>query len=179
MDRQKETQIIASVLSGNTDEYRYLVERYHQGLRYYLQGMLGDAEVADDIAQETFIRAYEKLSQYKPQFAFSTWLYRIGSNMALQYMKKKKPTSIEDFVEVIPDDKPSAGEEFDKTSERKRVRQAVMNLSDDYRQVVTLYYWQGMSYEQIADVLERPIGTIRTWLHRAKEDLREELYGQV
>jgi RNA polymerase sigma-70 factor (ECF subfamily) len=175
-----EIAIIEEVRGGNTDHYRVLVERYHVGLVQHLFNITHDGHSAEDLAQEAFIKAYEKLGQYNPDYAFSTWLYKIADNMAYRQLKQLRPSSdINDLQDMLPDDKPSAGEQADREHDRSAVRQAIDTLPGDYRQVVTLYYFDNCSYEEIAEIIERPIGTVRTWLHRAKDQLRKDLYGRI
>ena len=120
------------------------------------------------------------MSQYNETYSFSTWLYKIADNIAYRHFKNTKFISdIDDVEEFIPDSKPTAEELVDKKLDQEAVREAVDNLPSAYKQVVTLYYWDGFSYEEIAKIIDRPVGTIRTWLHRAKEHLRKELYGQI
>lgn len=177
---QQDRAIINEVRDGNQEHYRQIVERYHRGLIQHLYNLLQDEQTAEDVAQEAFIRAYEKLSQYDETYAFSTWLYKIADNIAFRHLKQTKKTQdINDVEDFIPDDSPTPAEVFDKALDAAVVRKAVGELSAEYRQVVTMFYWEDRSYEEIAEILERPIGTVRTWLHRAKEQLRKELYGQV
>ena len=175
-----ELAIIDEVRGGNVDHYRVLVERYHVGLVQHLFNITRDGPSAEDLAQDAFIKAYEKLEQYNADYAFSTWLYKIADHLAYRQLKKVRPSSdIADIQEMLPDDKPTASEEVDRERDRRAVRQAVDTLPLDYRQVVTLYYFDNCSYEEIAEITERPIGTVRTWLHRAKDQLRKDLYGQI
>jgi RNA polymerase sigma-70 factor (ECF subfamily) len=178
-DTQEQT-VIAAIRDGEHEQYRYLVERYHRGLIQHLFNFMHDAEDAEDVAQEAFIRAHDKLDQYNGEYAFSTWLYKIADNIAYRRIKQtKRTTDIDDIEAFIADDKPSLPEVTDKTLAQQAVRSAIRHLSTDYQQVVVLYYWDNCSYEEIAAIVERPVGTVRTWLHRAKEQLRKELYGQV
>jgi RNA polymerase sigma-70 factor (ECF subfamily) len=180
MTDPKELAIISEVLSGKQDEYRYLVERYHRGLVQHLYNFIQDAHTAEDVAQEAFIRAYDKLAQYNEAYAFSTWLYKIADNLAYRHLKQTKAVQdIDNIEDLIPDDKPSLAETADRQFTQTAVNQAIQTLPVVYRQVINLYYWDDFSYEEIAEIMERPVGTIRTWLHRAKQELRKELYGQV
>ena len=175
-----EHTIVDEVLDGNTDQYRHLVERYHRGLLQHLFYLMHDEQEAEDIAQEAFIRAYQKLAQYNKSYAFSTWLYKIADNIAYRQLRQLRPTSdIDEISEIVPDDKPSLSEQTDRTLTAESIRKAIDALPLDYRQVVILYYWDGCSYEEIAEIVEHPVGTVRTWLFRAKEHLRKELYGQI
>jgi RNA polymerase sigma-70 factor (ECF subfamily) len=180
MSNPQEQAIISEVLSGQYEEYRFLVDRYHRGLIQHLYNMTQDGQVAEDLAQEAFIRAYDKLAQYNPDYAFSTWLFKIADNLTYRYLKQTRLTrDIDDIEELIPDDKPSLGELTDQAFTKAAVREAVAGLPAQYKKVIGLYYWDNLSYEEIATIMERPVGTVRTWLHRAKEQLRKDLYGQV
>jgi RNA polymerase sigma-70 factor (ECF subfamily) len=180
MENDQEQTIILKVRDGEHDQYRLLVERYHRGLIQHLYNLLHDEQTAEDIAQEAFIRAYDKIALYNPTYAFSTWLYRIADNIAFRHLKQQKSfTDIDDIEESTPDDKPSLADTVERLFTQEAVQQAVKALPLAYQQVVALYYWDNFSYEEIADTIDRPIGTVRTWLFRAKEQLRKELYGQV
>lgn len=180
MTDQQENAIINEVRGGSKDQYRFLVERYHRGLVQHLYNITLDGHMAEDIAQDAFIKAYEKLSQYDEKYAFSTWLYKIADSLAYRQIKQRKPVSdIDELQEFIADDRPTASDEADKALAKNAVHKAIAKLPLDYRQVVTLYYWDNRSYEEIAEIIERPIGTVRTWLFRAKDQLRKELYEQI
>lgn len=179
-DTNQEKLIIAEVLEGHTDQYRLLVERYHRGLINHLANLLHNQTQAEDIAQEAFLQAYRKLSQFNDSYAFSTWLYKIADNLAYRYLKQTRTTTqFEDIEESIPDEHETPAEQFDRELNKESVRKAIKALEPNYQQVVTLYYWEDFSYEQIAQVLDKPIGTVRTWLYRAKEEIRKELHGQT
>lgn len=178
-DIQEQT-IINEIMDGQPEPYRFLVERYHKGVIQHLYNLVRDADLAEDIAQEAFIRAYEKITQYDPTYAFSTWLYKIADSIAYRQLKKTKPmVSLEDTASFMVDTKPTLAEATDQAITNETVRTAVDNLPFHYKQVVALYYWEGYSYEDISAIIEKPIGTVRTWLHRAKDQLRKELYGRL
>lgn len=179
MSPAQEKAIIFEVRSGDSEQYRALVERYHRGLIQHLYNLVHDGDKAEDLAQEAFIRAYTKLDQYDERYAFSTWLYKIADNLAFRDLKQTKQVQLDTIADTIPDDRPSLQEQVERSFTKAAVRQALDRLPLGYRQVIVLYYWDGCSYEDIATIMERPIGTIRTWLFRAKEELRKELYGQV
>jgi len=180
MSDLQEKTLIAAVRDGDSEQYRFFVDRYHRGLILHLYRMTNNKQTAEDLAQEAFLRAYTKLSKYDDNYSFSTWLYKIADNLAYRQLKKHRPTSdLESLVEIIPDDKPSLGEMADKELSKHAVRRAIKKLPPDYQQVVSLFYWDDFSYEEISEITGRPIGTIRTWLFRAKEILRKDLYGQI
>jgi len=176
-----ESQLIADILDGQIELYEVIVERYHRGLINYTYNMVRDADLAEDIAQEAFLQAYRKLHQYKSNYAFSTWLYKIASNLGLRHIKRNQyHLPLDSFAWYLDDDKSELpADTIDREQLSKAVRAAVEALTPHYQQVIALYYWQELSYEEIAVILDRPIGTVRTWLHRAKNELGKELYGQA
>lgn len=180
MTIDQEKVLIESICDGASEQYSYFVERYHRGLIQHVFNFVRDGDAAEDIAQEAFIQAYKKLHQYDGRFAFSTWLYKIADNLAKRMMAKSRHTSsITEYEELIPDTRPTAEELVDSVIGRAHVRKAVDQLPADQRRAIMMYYWDELSYEEIAHVMERPVGTVRTWLHRAKEQLRKELaYGE-
>lgn len=170
-------EAIKSVLGGETSQYRVLVEKYHRGLIRYLTNMVGDATQAEDIAQDAFVQAYKKLSSFDPFYSFSTWIYKIASNLAKEFFAKNSRQF--KVIEGGLIDTDSAEDEAASTSRAKSVRDAVATLKPDYQQVINLFYWENKTYEEIAIIVDCPIGTVRTWLSRSKEQLEEQLYGQV
>ncbi len=168
-----ETEVIQDVVAG-LDRYEELVNRYHVGLIIHCEGLVGDRDIAEDIAQEAFIKAFIELKKFNPGKArFSTWLYRIATNLALDHLRKsKRHLSVEDIETIAEVTMPAFLEE-----ERKQeVRKAVLTLvPPEYRQVIEAYYWNGKSYNQIADDMHLELNTVRTWLRRAKLQLREKL----
>jgi RNA polymerase sigma-70 factor, ECF subfamily len=175
-----EQAFISEVLNGEVEAYRYLVDRYLKGLLSHLYNLLGDRDLAEDVTQDAFLKAYQKLGQYKSQYAFSTWLYAIADNLAYKQMKRSRRfTSFDEVEDFIADSHDSAADRIDRAHQQLKVRQAIQKLDPHYRQVISLYYWENRSYEEIAYILKRPIGTIRTWLRRSKDELREELYEQT
>lgn len=170
----EEQNIIKQILNGDIDLYSQLVERYHVGLIIYCEGFTKERSSAEDIAQESFITAYTKLSTYDASKAqFSTWLYKIACNKSLDHLRSSRHVlateDIEAYLEQsIPD---YAAEE-----EKEIVRSLVNKLEPpEYCEVIKAYYWQGESYQQISDRLDIPLNTVRTWLSRAKSQLRSSL----
>ena len=169
-----EEQTIQKVIAGDTDAYAHLVARYHVGLIIHCERLVGDRDQAEDIAQEAFIKAFNKLSEFKPaKSRFSTWLYRIATNKAIDYLRaSKRKVPVED-IELVADE---AAPDYEAEETKREVRDAVAKLQPPtHRQVIEAYYWEGKSYEQIAEHLQVPLNTVRTWLRRAKQQLKEQL----
>jgi RNA polymerase sigma-70 factor (ECF subfamily) len=178
MTKDEERILVAKILDGQTELYRELVDRYHRGLIIYLLNMLGDEMQAEDIAQDAFLQAYRKLDTFNPAYSFSTWLYRIAMNMSLRHMAKSKQGIVFDESKYTSNGE-SPEDSQSKKETKTAIRRAVRTLNPNYQQVINLYYWGGKSYEEISQILGCPIGTVRTWLARSKQLLREELYGQI
>lgn len=169
-----ESAVIKEVLSGHKDAYAPLVDRYLPGLYIHLFALVKDEDSAHDLAQSAFIKAYDSLDRYNPKYRFSTWLYRIATNDALKHLKRQQRIGLDDIPE-IPDTYDPL--EATRVEQREaRVRAAVGKLPLRYQTVISLYYWQNAPYAEIAIILGIPIGTVRTWLGRAKDRL-EELLG--
>ena len=168
-----ESTTISAVQAGDIDQYAALVERYQIGLIIYCERLVGDRAEAEDIVQLSFIKAYQKLSTFDSKKGrFSTWLYRIAYHEAIDYLRKIKrvrvTSEIEEIEPVVPD---VLHEEL-----LSEVRAAVLALvPPEHRRVVEAYYWEGKSYQEIADEMHVPINTVKSWLHRAKAQLKGAL----
>lgn len=171
---QDDRSAVDQVIAGDKESYRLLVDRYKDGLVRYCYSIVLDEAAATDAAQQAFINAYEKLHTYKPKYAFSTWLYRIGRNEALKELQRlRKQMPIETAAHIASDS--DLSDEYEKKSERERVMQAMTSLRHEWRQVVHFYYWEGKTYEEISELTGTPLNTIRVWLMRAKQQLEKEL----
>lgn len=168
-----EQTALESVKDGNRDAYRFIVEKYQDGLLRYVYGIVLDEPTAADIAQGAFITAYEKLEQYDPRFAFATWLYRIARNDAFRWLKYTKRFASYDEQNATVES--SVSESIDRGIEHERLHAAMGKLNPNHRSVIQLYYWENKSYEEIATITNRSLATVKIWLHRAKQQLRSEL----
>lgn len=173
-------QAIQQVLSGNSAAYAELVDRYQRRLLGLLVHACGDRELAEDIAQDTFARAYRKLDLFSGESQFYTWLARIAMNLLISNRRKKR---IENQVRqegfetamdsVGSSSAPDAMLELNDT--QRCVRSAIAMLDDERRAVLMLRDFDGMDYETIAETLEIPVGTVRSRLHRARLELKSIL----
>lgn len=174
MSAMNENHTIQKIIAGDTDAYEHLVARYHVGLIIHCDRLVGDRDQAEDIAQEAFIKAFNNLHTFdSAKSRFSTWLYKIATNKAIDYLRaSKRKVPVED-IERIADE---AAPDYEAEETKREVRDAVAKLQPPtHRQVIEAYYWEGKSYEQIANSLHIPINTVRTWLRRAKQQLRSDL----
>lgn len=169
-----ELELIKTITDGKIEEYAKLVNRYHFGLIIHCERLVGDRDDAEDIAQEAFLKAYNSLSKFEGhQSKFSTWLYRIATNLAFDHLRKRKKwVKVEDIEAIAKTTEPA----FIKEEERVAIRLAVSKLTPpEYRKVIEEYYWHGLSYDQIAKKMNKPTGTIGTYIRRAKLQLKEDL----
>ena len=171
MDEEKH---ISDTLAGDTAAYRHLVERYQTGLIIYCEQLIHDRAEAEDIAQETFIKAYEKLAEFDSEKArFSTWLYRIASNKAIDHLRKNKRKVDVSHIEEMAD---VASQSDLQEDEILAIRTAVDKLEPPIiSEIIKAYYWQGKSYQVIADEFNLPINTVGTWMRKGKAQLKEVL----
>jgi RNA polymerase sigma-70 factor, ECF subfamily len=175
-----DAQLIDDTLAGNSSAFGRLVTRYQDRLYNTLVHVVGSTDEAYDVVQDAFVQAYLKLRSFKHNSAFYTWLYRIAFNLAISRRRRHKPTtSIEQSREltggepISHDDAPA--DPLDREERVQQVRAALSNLSEEFRTVLVLREIDGCCYETIAEVLELPVGTVRSRLHRARLELREQL----
>lgn len=170
-----EAEIIKQVRSGDLDQYGHLVERYRVGLVIHCERLLGDRDEAEDVAQKACIKAYEKLGDFDGGKArYSTWLYRIATNMALDILRAQKRSVPSDMEDVEGAGALDAALMHDETI--REVRAAVLALMPpEQRRVIEAFYWDGKSYQVIADEMNVPINTVKSWMRRAKQQLRSQL----
>ncbi len=173
-------QLIADALSGHSGAFGVLVERYQDRLYNTMVHIVGSPEDARDVVQDTFVQAFVKLETFQQTAAFYTWLYRIAFNLAMSRLRRKKPTvSIEQAREstgldpVDPHEAPESPVEKDERA--LLVQNAIATLAEDHRRVIVLREIDERSYEEIAAILELPVGTVRSRLHRARMELRDQL----
>ncbi|MBI3407953.1 MAG: sigma-70 family RNA polymerase sigma factor [Planctomycetes bacterium] len=173
---------MAECLEGRTEAFGGLVERYHERLYNTVLRLLDHAEDARDVVQEAFLSAYQSLESFKGDSQFFTWLYRIAVNTAISLKRKQKivlrlHTGGEGGAAEPTDhsnvSKPGHGIEM--AEEEKRVHQALSRLSPEHRAVLVMKDMEGRKYEEMAETLGVPVGTIRSRLHRARLELRELL----
>jgi RNA polymerase sigma-70 factor (ECF subfamily) len=166
--------LVAETLAGRSDAFATLVERYDRAVYHLAYRTLRDGEEARDVAQEAFFKAFRSLRTFKPGAKFSTWLFAITYHACCDRLSRRKRYSNEELPERADS---SAGPETEAIAndEALRLRAAIAALPEKYRSVITLYHLQGRQYEEIATVLGLPIGTVKTHLFRAKEQLRRIL----
>lgn len=170
---------------GERAAFAELVELYKDKIYNYLYRLTGSREDAEDLAQETFLRAYAKIDTFDISMRFSPWIYRIAQNAAVDLMRKKKPLVYLDegtssngeggVVWQVASDCPGPDEQVAFSHLKLEIEDAIMELPLTYRSVLLLRYVQELSYEDLARTLDLPVTTVKTRLHRAREALRTKL----
>lgn len=176
-------RLIADCLEGRTSAFGELVRRYQDRLFNTVYRLLANAEDARDVVQEAFLNAYQSLDTFKGDSLFFTWLYRIAFNAAISYKRKRKAVlSLNGLPEgqgpsepMDPSEINQPGFALEQVEEERRLQRALDRLSPQHRAVLVLKEIEGQKYEEIAEVLEVPVGTVRSRLHRARLELRDIL----
>jgi RNA polymerase sigma-70 factor (ECF subfamily) len=181
---QSDDELVAASLNGDKLAFAELVRRYETRIRSFCQQMLRNRALAEDVAQDTFLKAYDKLASFRNDSSFSTWLYRIASNRCIDECRKQKRRSffgLEDLRE-----EPSAAPRSEALESREQLRLILSGLSDEYRSLLLLRESEGLSYAQLAETLGCSIEAIRSKLKRARQkavqirnSLRRELQKEV
>lgn len=173
MQHIDEPELIARALDADSGAYGQLVDRYKQAIFHHCFAILHDEDAAEDMAQEAFIAAFYQLKKYDQTYKFSTWLFRVSTNKCLNYLRHsaKVLPADEHLVDQIVSTQLTPHEQ----AEADELRRAVSRLQPNYRAVISLHYWQGLEYADIAMVMGAPLNSIRVWLSRAKQQLRKDL----
>ncbi|HYF76009.1 MAG TPA: RNA polymerase sigma factor [Symbiobacteriaceae bacterium] len=175
----EEREAISRCLAGDKNAYATLVGQYQAQVLALCLRMTGNREDAADVAQQAFIQAYRHLDRYDPDQPFRPWLYKIATNECISFLRRTKKhqavPAADDVLENVSDPADGAPSIVDLAEDRERVRTAVAQLPLSYRQVVVAYYFQELSYQEIARQTGVPVGTVGTLLHRAKQQLRKLL----
>ena len=175
---QKDFLLVQLATRGDQKAYAELMGRYRDAIYYMLLKMVNNASDAEDLTIEAFGKAFKNIQQYTPNYAFSTWLFKIATNNCIDFIRKKKATTVS--LDQNDDDEDKAPtdimapvldpeEEMIKGQKQKMMREIVSKLKPRYRKLIELRYFKEYSYEEIAEELELPIGTVKAQLFRARE----------
>ncbi|MEZ5069798.1 MAG: sigma-70 family RNA polymerase sigma factor [Bacteroidales bacterium] len=177
---QQDIELVIKARKGDQLAYGELLGRYRDAIYFMLLKMVNSPVDAEDLTIEAFGKAFKNIDQYTPNFAFSTWLFKIASNNCIDFIRKKRASHIsldqgvdgEDSLtpsSLIQSDTPDPESTLINKQKVKHMRQVVSKLKPRYRQLVELRYFQEYSYEEIAEELDIPIGTVKAQLFRARE----------
>ncbi|HET6821687.1 MAG TPA: sigma-70 family RNA polymerase sigma factor [Anaerolineales bacterium] len=171
-----ETELVFRAKNGEQNAFSELVCIHAQGVRNVIYRMYGNTQIAEDAAQETFIQAWLHLPSFRPQTSLRNWLYRIAINAATDMLRKEKrilPNSLEDMQ--LRDSQPGPEAIAFQEEQATLVKKAVLSLPDACRAVLVLREYEGLSYQEIADTLNIPVGTVMSRLNYARKLLKEKL----
>lgn len=176
----EDSRLIEETLAGQSAAFGQLVQKYQDRLFNTLVHVIGSPEDALDVVQDAFVQAFVKLESFHGRSAFYTWLYRIAFNVAATQRRRRRPVlsvdrARDDGGEEPADTDHGPLENLEREERCRQVREAMKILSDEHREVLVLREIDGCCYETIAEILELPVGTVRSRLHRARLQLRDEL----
>jgi RNA polymerase sigma-70 factor (ECF subfamily) len=174
-------ELIEKSITGREDSFEELVRRYQRPITAYVYRMLNNYDASLDVTQEVFIKVYNSLQRYSSEYKFSTWLYRIAHNAAIDYMRKNSVSqqSIETenadgtYQLQIESPNPSPEQERERSEWRTEIESVVKCLPPVYRELILLRHGQDLSYDEIAEITNLPLGTVKNRLFRAREMMRE------
>jgi len=172
-------KLVEAAVAGNQQAFADLMDRYRDTIYYMLLRMVRNKSDADDLTIEAFGKAFKNIHQYTPNYAFSTWLFKIATNNCIDFLRRKKANTVsietqssetgEEMQITIPSDGLDPEEDMIKQQKAKLMRNVVEKLKPRYRELVRLRYFQEYSYEEIAEEMKIPLGTVKAQLFRARE----------
>ncbi len=182
-------ELVAFARTGSEQAYRELLGRYERPVFSLVYRMVRDREHAEDLAQETFVKVFNHLESFNPKYKFSSWIFKIANNLAIDSLRKKglQTVSLDGSRHANSVDEADATrisiastdenpEELLEARELGReIERAIGSLRTEYRTAVVLRHVEGRSYEEIAEIMDVPLGTVKTFIHRARMELRELL----
>jgi RNA polymerase sigma-70 factor, ECF subfamily len=176
---------IKQVLRGDQDAFAEVIELYKDKVFQICFRMLGNRHEAEDISQEAFIRAYVNIHTFNQKRKFSTWLYRIATNLCIDRIRKKKPDYYLDaevkgtegltMYSQVAAEGQLPEEEVEEMELQAEIQRQILKLPDKYRSVIVLKYIEELSLQEISEILDLPLGTVKTRIHRGREALRKQL----
>ena len=184
-----DADVVALAQRGREDAFRELVRRYERPVFSLVFRIVRDSATAEDLAQDTFIKVLNNIDKYRPEFKFSSWLFKIANNVAIDHLRRRQLNTVSmdgsphastaadieaTRFDVASDDE-SALEEMESKELGSAIEHAIGKLRPEYRSCILLRHVEGRSYEEIAATLDLPLGTVKTYIHRARHELREAL----
>jgi RNA polymerase sigma-70 factor (ECF subfamily) len=187
-DGLNDDELVGRILAGEEDLFEVLVRRYQSRVLAHVARMVGNRDDALDLSQEIFLKVFGALDRYNPAYKFSTWLFRIAGNAAIDHLRKRRPRTVP--LEVQDADGRVSSLEYkshdlDPYGELRNlergsaIARAISALPVEFRELITLRHFGGLSYEEIADVKQMPLGTVKNKLFRARAVLKERLSGEL
>lgn len=182
-------EVVAEARRGRDTAYRELVRRYERPVFSLIFRMVRNRELAEDLAQETFVKVLNAIESYRPEYKFSSWVFKIANNAAIDHLRRREldtlsldgsphaetPEAIEATALQIGDQQETALDEVAAKELGSAIEVEIAQLRPEYRTCILLRHVDGRSYEEIAEILGLPLGTVKTYIHRARNELRIRL----
>ena len=187
--RLTDQEVVLLARSGREAAYRELIRRYERPVFALLFRMVRDRELAEDLSQETFIKALNAIESYRPEFKFSSWIFKIGNNAAIDHLRRREldtlsldgsphaetPEAMQATALQIGARQESPLDTVEAKELGSEIEAAIGRLRPEYRSCILLRHVEGRAYEEIAEILDLPLGTVKTYIHRARNELRVAL----
>ena len=184
-----DADVVALAQQGRDSAFRELIRRYERPVFSLIFRMVRDRELAEDLAQDTFIKVLNHIDRYRPEFKLSSWLFKIANNVAIDHLRRRQLDTVSidgsphaqsaEAIEAtsfdVVDQQESALDELEARELGTAIEQAIAGLRPEYRSCIMLRHVEGRSYEEIAATLDLPLGTVKTYIHRARHELRRAL----
>ncbi len=184
-----DADVVVLAQQGRDEAFRELVRRYERPVFSLIFRMVRDRELAEDLAQDTFVKVLNHIDRYRPEFKLSSWLFKIANNVAIDHLRKRQvptismdgsphaatPDAVESSRFEIADQQESALAEMESRELGSAIEKAIASLRPEYRACIMLRHVEDRSYEEIAATLDLPLGTVKTYIHRARHELRQAL----
>ncbi len=179
-------EIVALAREGREAAYRELVRRYERPVFSLVLRMVRDRQLAEDLAQETFVKALNAIATYRPEYKFSSWIFKIANNAAIDHLRRREVNTLsldgapnatsQDDIEAtalqVGDKSETPLAELESRELGSAIERAIGQLRPEYRSCILLRHVEGLAYEEIAQMLDLPLGTVKTYIHRARHELR-------
>lgn len=184
----EEYEIVKRVIAGADHEFDLIQKKYRRVISTIIGRMITNQDDVEDLTQETFIKVYRSLKMYKPQYSFSSWIYKIASNNCIDFLRKKRLGAIsidqplnsgEDLYLEIEDRDADADSDLLENEKKQTIRDAIDSLPDAYREIIILRHEEELDYKEISEKLDMPLGTVKAHLFRARKALLEELKSKA
>ena len=187
--RLSDQEVVLQAREGRQAAYRELIRRYERPIFALIFRMVRDRELAEDLSQETFVKALNAIGSYRPEFKFSSWIFKIANNAAIDHLRRREldtlslegsphaatPEAMQATALQIGNREESPLEAVEARELGSAIEAAIGRLRPEYRSCILLRHVEGRAYEEIAEILDLPLGTVKTYIHRARHELREAL----
>jgi RNA polymerase sigma-70 factor (ECF subfamily) len=184
-----DADVVALAQRGREDAFRELVRRYERPVFSLIFRMVRDTATAEDLAQDSFIKVLSNIDKYRPEFKLSSWLFKIANNVTIDHLRRRQldtismdgsphastAADVESTRFDVASSDENALDEMESKELGSAIERAIASLRPEYRSCILLRHVEGRSYEEIAATLDLPLGTVKTYIHRARHELREQL----